>query len=62
MDAERASGARAHIAIVDNVDYAEALRLRNADAAARFNALAPRSTRESAAHAESSGRRCVYMV
>ena len=45
---ERASGARAHIALVDNVDYAEALRLRNADAAARFNALAPRSTRESA--------------
>ncbi len=45
---ERASGARAHIALVENVDYAEALRLRNADAAARFNALAPRSTRESA--------------
>ena len=45
---ERASGARAHVAIVENVDYAEALRLRNADAAARYNVLAPRSTRESA--------------
>ena len=45
---ERASGARAHIAIVENVDYAEALRLRNADAAARFASLAPRSSRESA--------------
>jgi len=46
---ERASGARAHIALVPHIDYAEALRLRNADAAARFAALAPRSTRASAA-------------
>ena len=36
MLVERASGARAHIALVENVDYAEALRLRNADAAARY--------------------------